>query len=163
MSAAAIFDLDRTLLAGASWPVFARALRDTGVLSDREIPLADGVFAVFRTFGETFVTMQATRRAVGRTRGWPVDKVDQAARLATGPLLEELQPYARLLVEEHRSAGHLLVLASTTPDHLVRPLADALGFDAVVATRYVIRDGAFAGSSTATSCGTGASYGPWRS
>ena len=146
MTAAAIFDLDRTLLAGASWPHFEKALRQAGVIADRDIPLAAEVFAVFRTFGETFVSMQATRRAVGRTRGWSVAKVDEAARLATEPLLEELQPYARLLVEEHQASGHRLVLASTTPEHLVRPLAEALGFDAVVATRYKIENGAFAGA-----------------
>ena len=36
--AAAFFDLDRTLLAGASGPVLSKALRTAGVIS-REVPL----------------------------------------------------------------------------------------------------------------------------
>ena len=35
---AAFFDLDRTLLVGASGPVFSAALRDAGVIADRNIP-----------------------------------------------------------------------------------------------------------------------------
>ena len=41
----------------------------------------------------------------------------------------------------------LWVLATTTPYDLVKPLADALGFDDVVATRYGVRpDGSYDGS-----------------
>jgi putative phosphoserine phosphatase/1-acylglycerol-3-phosphate O-acyltransferase len=126
--------------------VFHRALREVGIIEDREVPLADELFAAFRTIGETYLTMQLTRRAISRTRGWSVELVDEAARRATGPLLEELQPYARQLVEQHREAGDLLVLASTSPQRFVAPLAEALCFDAVVATRYGITDGAFDGT-----------------
>ena len=40
------------------------------------------------------------------------------------------------LLESHRQAGRLLVLATTTPYDLVEPLARRLGFDHVIATRY---------------------------
>lgn len=143
---AAFFDLDRTLLAGASWPVFARTLRQTGVLPDRDQPIADGLFAFFRVFGESYLTMQATRRAVARTRGWSVAAVDEAARLAAPTLLADLQPYARAVIDEHRAQRRPLVLATTTPERLVAPFAEALGFDGVVATRYGIADGAFDGT-----------------
>ncbi len=143
---AAFFDLDRTLLAGASWPVFAKALRQTGVLPDHDQPIAEGLFAFFRVFGESYLTMQATKRAVGRTRGWSVAAVDEAARLATPALVADLQPYARAVIDEHRDKRRPVVLATTTPERLVAPLAEALGFDGVVATRYGIADGAFDGT-----------------
>ena len=38
-----------------------------------------------------------------------------------------------------------MVLASTSPAHLIRPLAERLGFDDVVATRYVVADGRYTG------------------
>ena len=44
------------------------------------------------------------------------------------------------LFDEHRAAGRPLVLATTTPYDLVKPLADLLGFDDVVATRYGVTD-----------------------
>jgi putative phosphoserine phosphatase/1-acylglycerol-3-phosphate O-acyltransferase len=143
---AAFFDLDRTLLAGASWPTFAAALRQTGVLPDKDIPLANGLFAFFRAFGESYITMRATRRAASRTLGWNVEAVDEAARLAAPSLLADLQPYARSVIDEHRSAGRPIVLATTTPERLVLPFSETLGFDGVVATRYGIADGCFDGT-----------------
>ena len=50
------------------------------------------------------------------------------------------------LLAEHRRAGHVLVLATTTPDVLIRPLARQLGFDEVIGTRYAWRDGAYTGA-----------------
>ncbi|HEX9969708.1 MAG TPA: HAD-IB family hydrolase, partial [Acidimicrobiales bacterium] len=44
--------------------------------------------------------------------------------------------YAPGLVAEHHAAGRPVVLATTTPHDLVAPLAERLGFDDVVATRY---------------------------
>ena len=141
-----MFDLDRTLLDGASWPVYHRALRRQGVVGD-STPAALGVlFGLFRGLGETYLSMQATRLAVSRTRGWRTDAVDAAALDALPELLAEVHPYALVLFEEHRSRGDLLVLATTTPHRLAAPLADALGFDACIATRYGELDGAFDGT-----------------
>src|SRR5690606_1431056 len=55
-------------------------------------------------------------------------------------------PYARQLIDEHRAAGRLLVMATTTPEDLIRPLADRLGSDDVVATRYGTEDGRYDGT-----------------
>ena len=57
-----------------------------------------------------------------------------------------MQPFAQPLFDEHRKAGRPLVLATTTPYDLVKPLADALGFDDVVATRYGEPDGVYDGT-----------------
>ena len=57
-----------------------------------------------------------------------------------------VQPFAAVLIDEHRQAGRLVVLATTTPYDLVKPLADRLGFDALIATRYGERDGVYDGT-----------------
>ena len=44
------------------------------------------------------------------------------------------------LFAEHRAAGRPIVLATTTPYDLVKPFADRLGLDDVVATRYGVDD-----------------------
>jgi putative phosphoserine phosphatase/1-acylglycerol-3-phosphate O-acyltransferase len=50
-------------------------------------------------------------------------------------------------VAEHRAAGRDVVVATTTPYDVVKPLADQLGFDDVVATRYgVDGDGRYDGT-----------------
>ena len=66
--------------------------------------------------------------------------MDEAAKSAAVVLLDLVQPRARAVIDEHRSEGRLLVLATTTPYDLVKPLADLLGFDDVVATRYGVAD-----------------------
>jgi putative phosphoserine phosphatase/1-acylglycerol-3-phosphate O-acyltransferase len=133
---AAIFDLDRTLLAGASGPVFSEAMRDAGVLPERRNPLEPVLFRLFDAVGENAPTMWLTRRAVSMTSGWSRDGVSKAAEMAAPILAERVLPYARQLIDQHRDEGRLLVLATTSPRELVQPLADLLRFDEVIATRY---------------------------
>ena len=90
--------------------------------------------------------MEVTRRAVRFASGWVRSQVQEAGELAAEALAASLQPFARPIFEEHRAAGRPLVLATTTPYDLVKPLADALGFDDVVATRYGERDGVYDGT-----------------
>jgi putative phosphoserine phosphatase / 1-acylglycerol-3-phosphate O-acyltransferase len=147
MTAAAIFDLDRTLLRGASGPVISQALRDAGVMSGRTIPGEGLVYRVFDLVGETRPSMILTRQAARFARGWRRDQVRDAGKQAAEQLADAVQPFARALIDDHRDAGRSLVLATTTPDDMIRPLAERLGFDDVVATRYgVDADGRYDGT-----------------
>jgi putative phosphoserine phosphatase/1-acylglycerol-3-phosphate O-acyltransferase len=142
---AAFFDLDRTLLRGASGPIIGEALKQAGV-TDRSLPGEQLVYKVYDLFGENRPSMEITRRAVRFASGWVRAQVQEAGELAAEALAASLQPFARPIFEEHRAAGRPLVLATTTPFDLVKPLADALGFDDVVATRYGERDGIYDGT-----------------
>jgi putative phosphoserine phosphatase/1-acylglycerol-3-phosphate O-acyltransferase len=146
MAGAAFFDLDRTLLRGASGPVISEALRGAGVLGERNIPGEALVYKVFNLIGETRPSMLLTRQAARFASGWSRGAVQEAGKAAAETLVEAIQPFAKPLFAEHRAAGRQLVLATTTPYDLVKPLADALGFDDVVATRYGERDGAYDGT-----------------
>jgi putative phosphoserine phosphatase/1-acylglycerol-3-phosphate O-acyltransferase len=144
-SGAAFFDLDRTLLRGASGPVIGEALKTAGV-TDRKIPGEQLVYRMYDLFGENRPSMEVTRRAVRFASGWVREQVQEAGEIAAEALAASLQPFARPIFEEHRVAGRPLVLATTTPYDLVKPLADALGFDDVVATRYGVKDGVYDGT-----------------
>ncbi|HEY8544966.1 MAG TPA: HAD-IB family hydrolase, partial [Acidimicrobiales bacterium] len=62
-------------------------------------------------------------------------------------LVVSVQPFAHPMLAEHASHGRPVVLATTTPYDLVAPLAERLGFDDVVATRYgVAPDGRYDGT-----------------
>ena len=135
-SGAAFFDLDRTLLAGASGPVFSQALREVGVLTGEAHPVESALFKVFDVFGENYPTMVLTKQGVRLVKGWDVATVAEAAELAAPRLVDKVLPYAHVEFAEHRTHGRAVVLATTTPYHLVKPLADLLGFDDVIATRY---------------------------
>ena len=143
---AAFFDLDRTLLAGGSGPIIGEALRRVGLLSDRSKGLESLAFRMFDLVGETYPSMLITRQGARAASGWSVELVEKAAEMAADPLRRAVLPYAHHLFDEHREAGRPLVLATTTPVTLVAPLAAALGFDDVIATRYGEQDGRFDGS-----------------
>jgi len=145
MAGAAFFDLDRTLLRGASGPVIGEALKAAG-LTSRAMPGEQIVYKLYDLFGENRPSMEVTRRAVRFTSGWARDHVQEAGRSAAEVLASTIQPFARPLFEQHRAAGRPLVLATTTPYDLVKPLADALGFDDVIATRYGETDGRYDGT-----------------
>ena len=143
---AAFFDLDRTLLAGASGEVFSRAMREAGLVS-RSIPGEQLLYKLFNTVGETLPSMALARQAVTLAKGRPRRAVQQAADAAAAALAELVQPLAAPLFDEHRAAGRPVVLATTTPYDLVKPLADLLGLDDVVATRYGVNaDGTYDGT-----------------
>ncbi|MDH3678904.1 MAG: HAD-IB family hydrolase [Acidimicrobiia bacterium] len=136
MTALAIFDLDRTLIAGPSGPVFQRHLAEAGVSNAPELPVLDALYKVYEVVGENPLSMQAARLAVRGARGWSVPAVAKAAEAAAEELIESVLPYGRLLIDEHREAGRLPVLATTSPRCFVQPLADRLGMGEVFATEW---------------------------
>ena len=91
---------------------------------------------IYDLFGENRPSMEVTRRAVRFASGWVREQVQEAGEQAAEVLAAMVHPFAGPIFEEHRAAGRPLVLATTTPYDLIKPLADALGFDAVLATRY---------------------------
>jgi putative phosphoserine phosphatase/1-acylglycerol-3-phosphate O-acyltransferase len=143
---AAFFDLDRTLLRGASGPVISDALKSVGLLKDRNIPGEGLIYRVFDVVGESRPTMQLARQAARFSQGWAREQAMEAGRIAADTLTDAVQPFAAPIIEEHRAAGRSVVLATTTPYDLIKPLADALGLDDVVATRYGVRDGKYDGT-----------------
>jgi putative phosphoserine phosphatase/1-acylglycerol-3-phosphate O-acyltransferase len=144
--AAAFFDLDRTLLSGGSGMVFSEAMRTAGLVS-RSIPGERMVYGLFSRMGENLPTMMVAKQAATLAKGRSRADVQAAAEAAADVLAGMIQPYAGPVLEQHRAAGRRLVMATTTPLDLVRPLAERLGFDDVVATTYGVNaDGTYDGS-----------------
>lgn len=144
--AAAFFDLDRTLLSGASGPVFGEVLRSAGLVGGSTQGVESVMFRIFDLIGETWPSMIVSRQGARLARGWPVEKVVAAAEEAAPRLYDAVLPYARRLIDEHRAQGRQLVMATTTPRELVEPLAERLGFDDVVATTYGRVEGRYDGT-----------------
>ena len=142
---AAFFDLDRTLLAGASGEVFSHAMASAGL--SRSIPGEKLLFGLFNLIGETLPSMALARQAVRLAAGRDQAAVRRVADSVAEELVGMVQPFAAQIFEMHRAAGRPLVLATTTPYDLVKPFADLLGLDDVVATRYAVRaDGTYDGT-----------------
>ncbi len=142
----AFIDLDRTLLRRASGQALNRALVAEGVLpSGRSLPGDSILYGIFDKFGENALSMALARAAAKVAKGWSQEGAQAAGRRAVPELLEILAPYAPQRLDALREQGCRLVLATTTPADLVTGLADALGFDDVIATRYGVVDGRYDG------------------
>jgi putative phosphoserine phosphatase / 1-acylglycerol-3-phosphate O-acyltransferase len=143
-STRAVFvDLDRTLLRRASGQVLHSALEAAGVA--RSIPGNALLYAVYDRFGENVPAMALARAAAFAARGWRRADVVEAGSNAVPGLVELVAPYAPGILADYRRGGLRLILTTTTPVDMIRPFAESLGFDDVLATRYEVRDGRYTG------------------
>jgi len=146
MAGAAIFDLDRTLLQGGTGPLLSRAMYDLGVVT-RKLPGEGLLYGMFDLIGETLPSIFLARQATLVAKGRDGATFDAAALAAAESIAAVIHPFALSLIEQHHAAGRPVVLATTTPHHLIKPLADKLGIDHVIATRYSVDEaGRFDGS-----------------
>jgi putative phosphoserine phosphatase / 1-acylglycerol-3-phosphate O-acyltransferase len=141
VAAAAIFDLDRTLIDGSAGPVLARHLRMVGL----SLPLLDPFGAGVQRLSDTWMGPQLARATGRAAKGWPLDLVAKAAEAAADELVERLQPFVPQLLDGHRAAGRRLVLATLTPGPLVAPFASRLGLDGVIAPAWAAEAGTYTG------------------
>jgi putative phosphoserine phosphatase/1-acylglycerol-3-phosphate O-acyltransferase len=143
---AVFVDLDRTLIGSASGPIVQAAMVAEGVLSEgRKLPGERYLYGFYNAFGETVAFMSLARAAARLMKGRSAAAVRRAGEAAAEPLIDLVQPWALEELGAHRAAGRLIVLATTSPLDLVAPLARALDFDDVIATRYEEVDGSYTG------------------
>ena len=113
----------------------------------RRLPGERLLYGLFDLVGETLPSIFLARQATLVARGREMASFDAAADAAAAAISEVIHPFALALIEQHKAAGRPVVLATTTPYHLITPLAELLGFDHVIATRYSLtEDGRFDGS-----------------
>ncbi|MBF6556618.1 MAG: HAD-IB family hydrolase [Acidimicrobiales bacterium] len=143
---AVFVDLDRTLLRSASGPVFQQAMEAEGVLSPgRHLPGDRLVYGFYDRFGETVPFIGLARAAAMVMRNRSADATRRAGKRAVESLVDLVQPWALEALAAHKAKGLELVLATTSPMDMVEPLASALGFDAVISTRYAEEGGRYTG------------------
>ncbi len=143
---AVFVDLDRTLLRSASGPVVQEALVAEGVVQGgHHIPGEGLLYRFYNRFGESVPSIALARAAARYMQGRSAEGTRRAGKRAVEALVELVQPWALEALQTHRAEGFPIVLATTSPYDLVRPLADALGLDDVIATRYGESDGRYTG------------------
>ena len=147
MESAAFFDLDRTLLIGASGPMFSTMLAPgRRAPGPRRSPAKALVFKIFDVIGETLPSMLVARQMARAASGWDRSWSRKPGELAAERLVDEVPGFARALIAQHHAEGRRVVMATTSPFDLVEPLAEALGVDDVIATRYGEAEGRYDGS-----------------
>jgi len=140
MRAAAVFDVDRTLVDGMTGHLFSRHLWRSGLLdlSTRLRILKD--LLLYRTGilpEETIVIMGVTVYA-GHTEE---ALTRQARRCLSGEVAPRIIRQARERIARHRERGDLVLLASGSCEFIVEAIREHVGADRAVATRSARRDG----------------------
>jgi HAD superfamily hydrolase (TIGR01490 family) len=148
LSAAAFFDLDRTLLRRSSALALAPAFRRHGIITRRMMVEAAAWQLLFMLRGASHT---AVRRAAedglillrGHTPEEMRDLVAESMETVLRPLV-----YAQSLdlVERHRERGEPVYIVSATLQEIVQEIADDLGFDGALGTVCEVVDGEYTGN-----------------
>lgn len=153
---AAFFDLDRTLIAGSSAFVFARAARSAGLVPLGQFVSAAWQSAKFRLTGATDATSESARdRMLAGVGGLRQSEITELNETVLPELLGLIRPEARAVLEQHHRAGRATYIVSASPVEIVEPLARALGMTGGIGTVAEVADGLYTGRLTGPFC-----YGP---
>lgn len=136
MTAAAFFDLDRTLISGASIYPFAIEAWRAGLVKNADIGRFTAGALTFLVFGDKGDKSEETRAAIlGHVQGVSVDVVGEVAARVLPRLSDRVRPESRRLVKMHDEAGRETWIVSASPYSIVAPLASTLGMTGAIATK----------------------------
>lgn len=144
---AAFFDLDKTIIARSSPLALGKHFFKEGLIGRGALLKSMYAQLVFHLIGADEAKMERLRAEAAKlTAGWEVDKV----KAVVAEVLEEvIQPllYAEALelIHDHRAAGRLVCLVSSSPEEIVEPLSRMIRVDRVIATRPKVEDGRYTG------------------
>ena len=144
---AAFFDLDKTIIAKSSPLVLGRSFFKEGMIGRGFLLKSLYAQLVFHLMGADENKMERMREEAAKlTAGWEAERVKE---IVTEVLEEVISPlfYAEALelMHDHRAAGRLVCIVSSSPEEIVEPLARMLDVDHWIATRPTIVDGKYTG------------------
>ena len=148
MSAAAFFDLDKTIIARSSTLAFAGHLNRAGLLNKRALLKAAIAQSYYRMFGADHDQLERIREELGEmTRGWEQDQIREIISETVEEVVSPLvYAEALFLIDDHRRHGRPVVIISSSPVEVVAPLGKYLGADEVIGTiSEVDREGRYTG------------------
>jgi len=146
-NAAAFFDLDRTLISGASaFPFGVEAWRQG--LATRSDIAKWGVAALsFLLAGDKGdgASMDIRSEFLARIEGASVSDLDLIGQAILPKLVSRVRPESRKLVAMHHEVGRDTWIVSASPHSIVEPLAASLAMTGAIGTEGEIVDGMFTG------------------
>jgi HAD superfamily hydrolase (TIGR01490 family) len=145
---AAFFDLDKTVISKSSSLALTRPFYRAGLVTRSQ--LLRGAYAqlVYLMVGADEKRMARVKEGMlALTKGWSKEEVEEVVREA---LEEVVDPYiyqeALDLIALHHALGRAVYIVSSSPEEVVRPLAERLGVQDVIATRAECVDGRYTGN-----------------
>ncbi len=144
----AFFDVDNTLMRGASVYYVGREAFRRGFISWRDIALFAWHQFRFLAVGENRNHLAtAKERALGLASGYTeAGLTDLAEEIYDRHLAPKLWPETVELAREHLNKGHEVWLITATPQLVAQVIADRLGLTGALGTRVQALDGVFTGA-----------------
>ena len=144
---AAFFDLDKTIVARSSPLALGRSFFKEGLITRSALLKSAYAQLMFQLMGADEGKMERMRREAAKlTEGWEAEKVK---RVVTEVLEEVISPliYAEALelIHDHRAAGRLVCIVSSSPEEIVEPMAKMLQADLWIASQPRIVKGRYTG------------------
>jgi HAD superfamily hydrolase (TIGR01490 family) len=137
---AAFFDLDKTVISKSSSLALSRPMYDAGLVTRSMLMKSVYAQLVYLLQGADDRRLDRLKDEVmALTKGWDRAQVEDIAREALASVID---PYIYLealdLMELHRARGRAVFIVSSSPEEVVRPLAERLGSVEVIATRTAV-------------------------
>ena len=155
---AALFDIDGTLIARNSAPMYMRHLRRTGQARRRDVARTLYYLARYK------LGLLDIERALRVSMAWISGRVEELVQRDCEEWYgRAVRPYVypamAAAVDAHRRAGHVPAILTSATRYLAEPLAADLGIPHVLVTQLVVRDGRFTGEAVRPVCyGAGKRY-----
>ena len=146
VTAAAFFDLDKTLMAGSAGLHWARAARGAGLLSRRQMARYGWQNVKFRLQGSTdAATDQVKAEVADMIRGRRVVDFQRMTPKVLAGVLPRLYPQMLDTAYAHQDAGRRAYIVTAASQEMAEMMAHVLSFDGAIGARSEIVDGVYTG------------------
>jgi HAD superfamily hydrolase (TIGR01490 family) len=144
---AAFFDLDKTLMAGSSGMVFARAAANHGLVGRRQMARWGLDHLRYRLVGATDEQTDALLKVARETfKGIPEREISRLAPEVMAGILPRVYPQMLDEVHHHQDEGRATFIVSAAGNEMVRELARVLQMSGGIGTAYEVGgDGFYTG------------------
>lgn len=145
---AAFFDLDKTIISKSSTLAFGAPLYKAGFLNRRMLAGAAIANLVYKMVGADHDQLEKVRdQLTNLTMGWDQREIEALVEETVHDVVAPLvYADALAIIAEHRRVGRRVIIISSSPYEVVKPLARYLGVEEVIATRSQIGpDGKYTG------------------
>jgi HAD superfamily hydrolase (TIGR01490 family) len=147
-TAAAFFDVDNTMIRGASIYFFGKGMAGRGLITTRDILRFGWQQLAFRVKGKENLeaVAEARDKALGLVAGKAVDEIVAYGEEIYDELMERrIWSGTRALAQQHLDAGQRVWLVTATPVELARIIAKRLGLTGALGTVSEVEDGLYTG------------------
>ena len=147
-AAAAFFDVDNTMIRGASIYFFGKGMAGRGLITTSDLLRFGWQQLAFRVKGKENLqaVAEARDKALGLVAGKSVDEIVAYGEEIYDELMERrIWSGTRALAQQHLDAGQRVWLVTATPVELARIIAKRLGLTGALGTVSEVEDGRYTG------------------